>query len=59
LNRETGVTVLMVSHDLETVRKVAGRVLCLRDGVVHSQGTPAEVLTPETVSATFGTRRTT
>lgn len=58
LNRETGVTVLLVSHDLETVRRVAGRVLCLRDGKVHSQGTPAEVLTPETVSATFGTGRT-
>ena len=58
LNRETGVTVLLVSHDLETVRKVAGRVLCLRDGIVHSQGTPAEVLTPATVTATFGVRRT-
>jgi zinc transport system ATP-binding protein len=58
LNRETGVTVLLVSHDLETVRKVAGRVLCLRDGVVHSQGTPADVLTPATVTATFGVRRT-
>lgn len=59
LNGETGVTVLLVSHDLETVRRVAGKVLCLRDGVIHSQGAPAEVLTPETVTATFGAGRTT
>lgn len=57
LNRDTAVTVVLVSHDLPTVRRVAGRVLCLRDGVVHSQGAPAEVLTPETVATTFGSGR--
>jgi zinc transport system ATP-binding protein len=55
LNQDTGLTVVLVSHDLPTVRRVAGRVLCLRDGVAHSQGTPADVLTPETVAVTFGT----
>ena len=57
LNRDTGVTVVLVSHELPTVRRVAAWVLCLRDGVVHSQGTPADVLTPATVATTFGDRR--
>jgi zinc transport system ATP-binding protein len=56
LNRTTGVTVVLVSHDLPTVSRFATHVLCLRDGVVRSQGHPADVLTAENVAATFGGR---
>jgi zinc transport system ATP-binding protein len=57
LNRKTGVTVVLVSHDLPTVTKFATHVLCLQDGSIRSQGHPADILTAENVAATFGTRR--
>ena len=54
LNRETGVTVLLVSHDLSIVSRFAHHVLCLRDGKVACQGPPGEVLAPAAIAATFG-----
>ena len=48
LNRETGVTILLVSHDLTMVGRIADHVLCLKDGVIHRQGPPQQVITPET-----------
>lgn len=54
LNRETGLTVLMVSHDLNMVRAHADHVLCLKNGAIECQGPPAEMLTRENLSRTFG-----
>lgn len=54
LNRGTNVTVVLVSHDLPTVSKVASHVLCLAGGQIRSQGHPKDVLTDANVSATFG-----
>jgi zinc transport system ATP-binding protein len=54
LNRETGVTVVLVSHDLSMVSRLAAHVICLKDGFIASQGPPLTVLTPAAVEATFG-----
>lgn len=54
LNRETGVTVLLVSHDLGIVGRFADQVVCLRNGVVACQGPPAEILSSDNLAATFG-----
>lgn len=54
LNRTTGVTVVLVSHDLPTITRFASHVLCLQSGVIRSQGHPADVLSKESVAATFG-----
>lgn len=54
LNRRTGVTILLVSHDVTMVGRMADRVLCLKDGVIHHQGPPQQVITPETLSEVFG-----
>ncbi|MCS6865402.1 MAG: metal ABC transporter ATP-binding protein [Gemmataceae bacterium] len=56
INRETGVTVLMVSHDLNMVRTYAHEVMCLRHGAIQCQGSPAEVLTPINLALVFGTQ---
>ncbi len=40
INRETGVTVLLVSHDLNMVQAHADHVLCLKDGAIQCQGPP-------------------
>ena len=44
LRSEAGTSVLMVSHDLEQVRRVADRVTLI-DQTVRRTGTPDEVLT--------------
>jgi zinc transport system ATP-binding protein len=54
LNQERGVTVLLVSHDISVVSRHAHHVLCLRDGHVHCQGTPGEVMRPEMLEQVFG-----
>lgn len=51
--RAGGGSILFVSHDLDAVRRVADRVIWLRDGVIHRDGTPDEVL-PDYVSAHEG-----
>ena len=40
LNAETGVTILLVSHDLSVVSRHAHHVLCLKDGRIQCQGPP-------------------
>jgi zinc transport system ATP-binding protein len=54
INRETGVTVLLVSHDLGMVQSIAHEVLCLRNGAIQCQGSPTEILTPINMSLVFG-----
>jgi zinc transport system ATP-binding protein len=54
LNRETGVTVLLVSHDLSMVQAHSHEVMCLRSGAIQCQGPPNEVLTPINMSLVFG-----
>ena len=54
LNREHGITVVMVLHDLNQAARYAGRILVVDDGCIHCEGTPAEVLTPQTLRDVFG-----
>lgn len=53
LQREKGITVLLVSHDLSVVYHYATKVLCLSKGVT-CMGTPQEVLTPERLGELYG-----
>ena len=57
LVRDTGVTVLLVSHDLATVQEFAQQVLCLDGGRIQAVGAPQEILTPENVRKLFGPQR--
>ncbi len=57
LNRETGVTILLVSHELSVVSKHAHHVLCLKDGRIQCQGPPHEVLSGATLEQTFGAKK--
>jgi len=54
INRTTDVTILLVSHDLTLVGRIADNVLCLSGGVVAAQGPPAAVLTTASLAKTFG-----
>jgi len=50
INQERGTTVVLVSHDLDLIRKYADHVLWLEGGVVAAEGTPEEVLLPERIA---------
>jgi zinc transport system ATP-binding protein len=54
LNRESGVSILLVSHELTVVTHHAHHVLCLKDGRIQCQGPPQEVLSGEMLAQTFG-----
>jgi energy-coupling factor transport system ATP-binding protein len=49
--REAGVSVVLVSHDLDEVAEVADRVCSLHEGRVRAVGTPAEVFYGDTAQA--------
>ncbi len=44
LQREFGLSILFVTHNLPLVRSIAGRVVVMRDGRVVERGTTVEVL---------------
>jgi lipopolysaccharide transport system ATP-binding protein len=45
LARESGLTVLFVSHDMEAVSRICDRVIWLKEGAAHRDGVPEEVVT--------------
>ncbi|MEU6047634.1 ABC transporter ATP-binding protein [Streptomyces sp. JUS-F4] len=53
LNRSRGTTIVMVLHDLNLAARYADHLIALAGGGLHASGTPAEVLTVETVRAVF------
>ncbi len=54
LNVRSGTTIVMVLHDLNLAARYAHRLVAMRDGVVLAEGTPAEVVTSQTVREVFG-----
>ncbi|MGI5160988.1 ABC transporter ATP-binding protein [Microbispora sp. CA-102843] len=54
LNRTRGTTIVMVLHDLNLAARYADHLIALADGRLHASGTPAEVLTEDSVRAVFG-----
>jgi lipopolysaccharide transport system ATP-binding protein len=45
LARDTGLTVLFVSHDMEAVSRICKRVIWLKEGALHRDGPPEEIVT--------------
>jgi iron complex transport system ATP-binding protein len=56
LKTEKGVTVVMVSHDVNLAAMYADRLLLLKDGHIKALGPPDEVLTYEGIEETYGCR---
>ena len=54
LNRQTGVTIVLVSHDLDMVKQYACSVLCLKDGRIVAEGPPASVLSHDSLAGIYG-----
>ena len=45
--RDAGVTIILVSHSMEDIARLADRILVLCDGHVHAYGKPSEVFSDE------------
>jgi len=54
LNKEGGITVIAVLHDVNLAARYCDRIALLNDGVVESIGPPKEVLTPDTIQSVYG-----
>ena len=54
LNAERGMTILSVTHDINLAARYARRMIAICGGTFRADGTPAQVLTPANIYATFG-----
>ena len=53
LNREQGMTIGLVLHDLNQASRYADRMIALSQGKIVADGTPEEVLTPALLAEVF------
>jgi iron complex transport system ATP-binding protein len=54
LNRERGLTVVLVSHDLNLASQYCDQVLLLNHGRLAAMGSPQTVIKPEVIEAVYG-----
>ncbi len=54
INREKGMTVVAVLHDVNLAARYCDRIVLLSHGSVEAVGPPADVLTAETVLSVYG-----
>ena len=53
LNREQGLTVVMVSHDLNLASQCCDQLVLLHQGAIARQGCPADVIRPEVLEPVY------
>jgi len=53
LKKEQGMTIIMISHDVNLAALYADNILVLKDGEVISQGNPKDVITYETLEIAY------
>ena len=54
LNREYGITILMVLHEINQAITYSDEVIGLKDGSIVMQGKPQEVITAESMKELYG-----
>ncbi|WP_397333920.1 ABC transporter ATP-binding protein [Paenibacillus sp. YN15] len=56
LNREYGMTILMVLHDMNQACQFSDEIIVMKAGAIHAQGEPRQVMTPELLQEVFQVR---
>ena len=54
LNRQFGITVIMVLHDVNQAMSYSDEIVALADGRIVAQGAPERVVTPELMRRVYG-----
>lgn len=54
LNREQGITIVAVLHDVNLAARYCDRIALLSEGSLEAIGPPSAVLTPETIHSVYG-----
>lgn len=54
LNKESGIGIVMVLHDIAHTLEMSDKVLVIKDGQKYSYGTPEEVITPKMLKEVYG-----
>ncbi|HKY32731.1 MAG TPA: ABC transporter ATP-binding protein [Candidatus Polarisedimenticolia bacterium] len=55
LNRESGLTILTTSHDINLAARYCGRMVLLKDGRIRADGPAAQVFQPAILAEVYGT----
>jgi len=55
LNKEKGLTIVIILHDLNTAGEYCNRLILLDEGKIYKTGTPADVLTYQNIEAVYKT----
>ena len=58
INSETGVTIIMVTHDMHLMLEYTGRAIVLSDGQLVGDDLPANILTNEVLSSNAYLKKT-
>ena len=58
LCRDEGILVVAVIHDFNLASYYCDKVVLMKSGVIHSMGSPVEVLTPQGIEEVFGVKVT-
>jgi iron complex transport system ATP-binding protein len=53
LSREKGLSVVMVSHDIDLAAHYCRKLILLKQGSIYAQGEPAEVITKANIEAVY------
>ena len=53
LNRENGIGVVMVLHDLSHAMEVSDWIVVIKDGEKYGEGTPADIITPQMMKEVY------
>ena len=56
LNREFGITIIMVLHDINQAIYFSDKVIGLKGGLVEILGKPNDVITTESIETLYGIR---
>ncbi len=56
VNRRSGVTIVAVTHDVNSAAMESDRIVALRDGLVVFTGSPREVMRAEVLEQVYGAR---
>jgi len=55
LNKENGLTIVVILHDLNTAGEYCSRLILMEEGKIYKTGSPAEVLTYQNIEAVYKT----